>query len=284
MTRGCNNDKEKKCGCCPDFCPKGKKYHEIYCCDGDKCGADRCGGCKCALISLEVTANPTVVSTIGQSIEYTYSITNDGTVDLCGFIQICSTKNGSIELVKKRDTFIPKGSRLTVRRTYITTAQDFQCDRITDKSAAFVQVDGHNWVHSQKVCVDCETGGADVFGQLTQVLGGGVASATLTVGNLASSYVPATAVTLLLKYPLGLTQADVTITAAAGLSQNEEGILVTLPILQPGESRVFTFTYPAVAGTVATAYTWAGVVKSATHDPFLENNRVFSVLEVPIAP
>lgn len=284
-------DKNKKdCGCCPDFCSKGKKYHDIYCCSGDKCGAGKCGDCKCALISLDVTANPPVVSEIGETIEFTYGITNAGSVDLCGFVQICSTKNGSIELVKKRDTFIPKGSRLVVKRLYTTVAADFNCKTIVDKAAAYVQVEDINWVYSEKICTPVLCGGADVWGSMTQVANATTATTidvTLDIGNFIDSFADAKNVNLVMKIPPPLTAANITIPAGSGLALSDDGtsiVLTTIPVLAKGETRVYTFSYDASAIVPPAAVAWSGMVTSTTYDPRLENNLIRSVYQFPVIP
>lgn len=293
----CNKGKKERC--CPDFCDRRtNKYHEIYCCNSEKCGEGKCGNCKCAMISLAVTANPTVVSLVGQSINFSYTITNEGSVDLCHPILICSSKIGKIELTHKRDTFIPVNRSITVNRSYVVTEDDFRCPEIKETSIAYQKVDMRDeydkcgncikvshGVHSEKVCSFITAGGADVFGDLTlapvPIVAGDV-TATLTIGNLADSVAVAEDVELFLRYPVGLTEADVTLTPdpQPGFEKTAQGLRVFASTLAIGESRVFGFTFPIADGQ---SFAWSGVVKSRTHDANQLNNRVFALAALPPA-
>lgn len=86
--------------------------------------------------SLTKTANPTTYSAVGEVIVYSYTITNTGTVPICGPIQIVDDKLGKLEYT----TSIRPGASKTFTRTYTITARDLKVDSITNTAVAHIEI------------------------------------------------------------------------------------------------------------------------------------------------
>jgi len=117
--RPCCNRKSKKCKKCP-------KYYPFL--------AVECG---CVAFTFSKSANPTTFSTVGQIINYTYTITNIGSAIICYPIQICDDKLGGWRIP---NAYIAPGSSQSFTRTYTIVASDITTGSITNTANAFVEV------------------------------------------------------------------------------------------------------------------------------------------------
>lgn len=281
MTR---KGRKGSCNDCPDFCKL--KYKRIYCCETEKC-SNFCG-CDCAKVDLVVTTNPTNVTAIGQVVNFSYTVLNRGSTNLCGGIMICSKLNGKITLTDKAETLMSKVNGFVVlNAVYTTVAEDFDSDDefIEDKARAFVQVSKCHGVHSLEIDTRIATSGADVFGTMVQTIDdAGLVTATITVGNDGASAIPAANVSLFLAYPAPIVASGITILGTpppSGFVAGTSGLQITIPALAIGATNTYAFTYtPPAATAVPVVYTWSGKVTATTYDPYLANNRVFSQIVV----
>ncbi len=105
--------------------------------------------CGCIAISLTKVASPTTYSAVNDTITYTYTITNMGSVPICYPVRIMDSLLGG-QIVPC--AFIaPFGGTQVFVRTYAITIPDMDQESITNTATAFVEVDCNTWVMSAPV-------------------------------------------------------------------------------------------------------------------------------------
>ncbi len=280
------------CNCPPNPCNPSNVYHDMYCPGGngiESCStAGSCGslGCKCYMINMEVSSTPAIITAVGSPVVVTYRIQNVGNLPLCGQILVCDSKLGKTVLSDRRDTFLPVMSIVTIRKTYITTVEDFLTTAVNFRSRAYIHACGVNWVRSSNVLSNITIGGGDLDVFATQVVGTVANTASLTVtfsALFATSVVPVTGATLVLPFPAALPD-DAVITVVSGnvvVDAVARTVTLSAPTLAIGASNTFTFTYPTEP---ATTYNWSGIATTTTFDPNQANNLLNSTLVIPALP
>jgi uncharacterized repeat protein (TIGR01451 family) len=97
-------------------------------------------------ISLSKTANPTTYAGAGQSITYSYVVTNTGTLALAGPVTVSDDKATvtcpNVNTVGNNNANLDPGESITCTATYVTTAADVTAKSVTNTATA--TVDGTN--------------------------------------------------------------------------------------------------------------------------------------------
>jgi len=95
--------------------------------------------------NLTKTASPTTYSAVGDTITYTYVLTNTGTDAIRYPMRICDDKLGA-QIIPAG--FIAPGSSQTFTRTYIITLADLSLPSITNSAIAYIQVECNVFIYT----------------------------------------------------------------------------------------------------------------------------------------
>ena len=134
----CRKCKQVKC-CCKKKCGKCKKSK---CCCIEYC-CSLCVKCGCVSASLTKSVSPLTYTAAGQTITYSYLITNTGSAPICYPITINDDKLGGQYIPF---SYIPPGGTQTFTRTYITTPSDMSVAFITNTAIAFIRATKNKYV------------------------------------------------------------------------------------------------------------------------------------------
>jgi hypothetical protein len=248
----CNDCKKKKC----------KKHHRCSnkCdCPKDKFAPCLKKGCCLISISLNVTTEPLIYTTVGQQIVYTFTITNTGNETICFPIQVVNDLLGRYDICY--GSLAPNATVSTTAQHTITAA-DLLISGIETLSMAFVHYKCHKWIKSQAFANIVFNGGVSLSGSLVQVYDGisGLVTVTVTIFNSINSLSAALNVTLPLTVPSNVANIvpGANVTVGAGVVTAS---IASIPI---GGSQVFTFTYQPV-GVAGTSYTWTGAISTTSY-------------------
>jgi uncharacterized repeat protein (TIGR01451 family) len=296
--RKCDSDDEKSNGsrckppckrCLRDDCICEKKRNRKQCnkCYRFDCDCIEFFPClqtKCGLVSatLTKTATPTFFTAAGQIITYSYTLTNTGTVPICGQIQICDNRLG-VQIIPC--VFIPPCSSQTFTRTYTTVPTDLTTPSITNTATACFQVTRRKAVCTPPASATITFGVADVFGSIVQTLTpgtggtGGTGTVNVFISNMAppNSQTAAFGIQLILPFPAGITFGQISgLTGFAPASTptvNATGVVINEATIPVASTYHYQFTYgPLTAGS----YTWSGTITTQSFDPNLTNNTLVS--------
>ena len=280
----CNPCNWCDCSRCRPKCHKKKKHHkkcgkcyryDCRCIEYYPCLKVKCG---CISANLAKSANPTSYTGAGQSITYSYTITNTGTAVICDPIQICAHKLGGWQIPC---SYIAPCSSQTFTRVYTTTDADTTAGSITNTAVAYIQVKKCKYVCTPQASTTITYGSADVSGTLSQVLaaGGTGADVTVTISNSASS--ASSAYNVVLDLPLPANAGTVVAGALPPTSISGTNVNMTIPTLAAGATQTYNFIYSPTVTTSGTSYQWAGTITSSSYDPNTSNNAVGSTFTFP---
>lgn len=253
-------------------------------CHKKKCECVECVSCiktKHGFIAASLTksASPSYYTAAGQTITYSYTITNTGCVPICDPIRICDDHLGG-QLIPR--SFILPGGSQTFTRTYTTTDSDLLSSNITNKANAYIEVECKCWVITNQASATVTFGNADLFGSISQTFATGSTGnveVTVTLSNSALSLTAAQNVSITLPFPANIN------TVIAGVppptSIGATSVSYTIGSLDIGASTSFRFQYTAGSVTTGSSYAFAGIITSSTYDPNLANNSLTNTFVFP---
>lgn len=262
-----NNQKNKRCNKCYRKncdCVEYFPYLSV------KCG--------CVAATLTKTANPTTYSAIGQTILYTYTITNIGTAPICYPVQICDNILGGQTVFAN----IPPGSAQEFSRNYTISILDVAQASITNTAVAYIQVKCNKSVCTPPASATITQLAADLTGTISQTPGGTspVPTAIVTVSITNNGPSSAQNVNLILNPTVSpgsiAAVTPVSITLPDTLNITGTTVTFSTPGIAPGATRTFQFSYQRLGGPGTV--TWSGTITSTTFDPIPANNFLTSTI------
>lgn len=210
--------------------------------------------------SLGMTASPSTVTSVGQIITYTYTLTNTGSSIIKYPVEICDNRLGSQCI---RCVLLYPGQSLPFTRKAASTAADMAAP-IVNSAVAYIKVCPETWVKTNTATVSVAIGGADLSGTITSTT---PLSVNVTINNSNLSTLAASTVSLTFPFPVGVTSAT---SLTPNITVSGTNVIMTEASIAIGATSLGQFTYVAPAG----AYTWSGTITSATFDPNTGNNGV----------
>lgn len=235
---------------------------------------------KCGIVSAELTktASPTTYSAVGQIITYQYAIRNTGSVPLCFPIEICDDRLGS-EIVR---SYINPGETRNFTRVYTITSSDLTSTSITNTAQAFIHVKCKKIVCTNSSSTTITLLGSDLTGTINQVYDNlsNVVTVTIVITNLATSGINAQNVSLVLPFPLNVSNVTnpSSIIPASLPVININNVTISETTIPIGASYVYSFQYtPSVSG----GYNWTGTITSTSFDPNTSNNTLTNTIIIP---
>jgi PGF-pre-PGF domain-containing protein/uncharacterized repeat protein (TIGR01451 family) len=104
-------------------------------------------------LTMKKTASPMIYTDSGQTITYTYTVTNSGKVDINAPITVTDDKFDTITIPSPSSGILSPGSSIKGTATYITTEADVDAGSVSNLATATGLVSGNNVTSNNAVGV-----------------------------------------------------------------------------------------------------------------------------------
>jgi uncharacterized repeat protein (TIGR01451 family)/fimbrial isopeptide formation D2 family protein len=239
-----------------------------------------------ATATLDKVGNKTQVTTVGETVTYTYTITNNGNVSL--FLQspnpIADDKIPAANITCVTPaTAIPPGGTRTCTATYTTTAADFAAGQVVNTARATLRTGSPTTGNTVLtnfddwrviVPVDVTVAKTGSTGPLTP---GQTATFTFTVTNTSATAGAAT-VTLTDALPAGITWSETD--AACSISSGT--LNCSWSVIPAGQNRTFTVTGTVPSQNCGDITNPLVTITAVNELPAAQNNNTAGPVTIPV--